>query len=63
MARIFVASDDLQVRIEIDDLALEAAYSAVCESCGQDVLADARERFHFEDAMQVAEIHADRCQP
>lgn len=68
MARIFVMNDNLTTRVEIviaDDA--EGTLSAFCAGCDRfesevDLLADERQRFHMEDAIEeVAGPHADRC--
>ena len=61
MARLFVYSDNLTARVEIDDPSGEGEYHAACVGCGIDVVRDSRERFHFEDAVQAAAIHVDAC--
>lgn len=66
MARTFIYSDNLSARVELtqDD---EGAYVAACAGCNRhvlirsDLLEESRERFHFEDAEQVAAIHVDQC--
>lgn len=61
MARVFVTSDDESVRVEIDTNPLEETYSAVCAAHGTpvDYVAETRERFNFEDTVEVAKIHVD----
>lgn len=70
MARIFVMSDNLTTRVEIVDAddAEEFGMSAFCAGCGRgetervDLLADERQRFHLEDAIEeVAAPYADCC--
>lgn len=60
MARLFVTSDNLAVRVEITDMTGMGYYEAKCIGCGRDVLAE-RESFNLSDAIASAEIHADRC--
>lgn len=60
MARIFVTSDDRCVRVEIDYNMIEDEYSAVCDSCGRDVVAGERDRAILAEVTSMAGIHADQ---
>jgi len=69
MARLFVYSDNLAARVELrtcEEMG-DAAYAAFCAGCsrgsehGFDLLADSRDRWHAEDAQEVAAIHVDGC--
>jgi len=64
MARTFIHSDDMAVRIELhahNDSDGDVFYTADCAGCGRDILADARERFNDADSLAEAERHADYC--
>jgi hypothetical protein len=66
VARLFVYSDNLAARVELCE-GTDGVTAAFCAGCsrgsedGIDLLADTHERFHAEDAQQVAAIHVDRC--
>lgn len=71
MARLFVTSDNLAVRIELmrDDADPEGAWVAICAGCvsgrgldADNLLRDERARFNLEDAIEeIVSPHADRC--
>lgn len=60
MARLFVTSDNLAVRVEIEDATGEGDYTAICVGCNFDVLIGSQ-AFTLPDVIAEAEIHADRC--
>lgn len=62
MARTFVYSDNLAVRVEIgNDEHDGASYTAICAGHPGDLVLDTHEMWSFEDACQVAEQHAESC--
>lgn len=71
MARLFVTSDNLAVRIELmaDDTDREGAWVAICVGCAtgrgldaDNLLRDEPTRLNLADALEeVVEPHADRC--
>jgi len=58
MAHIYVTSDDETIRVTItsDD---EGAHSAVCSSCGRELVAGTHEQYSTEDTVETAAIHVD----
>lgn len=70
MARLFVTSDNLAVRVELIQDDVEGYWRAYCAGCtpgydrydsGPDLLRDSRARFNLADAEDEAAAHADRC--
>jgi len=68
MARVFVYSDNLAARVELVQDSADGRWAAFCAGCptsprAQDdnLLHDTHEQFVFEDAVEVAGIHVDRC--
>jgi hypothetical protein len=66
MARVFVFSDNMAARVEV--IATDGVCYAYCIGCvtgrdsrADDLLEDTHEGYVFEDAVEVASIHADRC--
>lgn len=61
MSRVFVTDDAGLNRIEIRfDVERYSEHHATCETCGEDVVAEHRERWNFEDTTDVAMVHADQ---
>lgn len=68
MARLFVYSNNLASRVELELSELEeGAWTARCSGCSRaagsdpDLLAGERERFNLNDAIEAARMHADGC--
>lgn len=63
MARVFVFSDNLANRVEIEANPLDGTFSAYCYGCSNlvDLVGGTHEGASLEDTEQVAEIHVDSC--
>jgi hypothetical protein len=62
MARVFVTSDDLTTRVEIAQDEDTGAHRAGCFRCTAfNLVADTHAQWSIGDTIEVAGIHADRC--
>lgn len=61
MARMFVMSDNLAVRVEVESTDGGETFYACRIGCGVDLVRDTGDRFSLADTQHVAEVHADGC--